>query len=426
MDFTSFILQHDADDLGALALSRDKWAAEVEDFSLALSTLEVRRKLRGKVPEWVAVPSLRYPLPLSAEQCSSSQTARYKASVAWQYVRPSAKLAPNALGEGVKGLPKCKIGSKCTLADLTGGLGVDSWAFAEVFDEVLYNEMHPELADAARYNFGQLGVKNITVRSLELKPGGLAGVLDGFNADIVFLDPARRATDGRKVFRLEDCQPNVLQLLPELFEACPRLLLKLSPMADITLVCKQLRYVKAVHVVAAGGECKELLLLLESGYEGPYSTTIYESGAILSLDQVQGGLRPGPVLCTGLSLQRKAGSFLFEPGKALLKAGAFDLPCQLGLEKLGQHTHLYVGEEVPEELRPLGKVFGILEIAPLNNRSIKDIGKRYPLAEVTARNIPLRSDELRARLKVRSGGSVHIFGVRVDSFKDNYLIVVSA
>lgn len=395
MEFAEFILLHDADDLGAFALSRDRFAGEVEDFDLALNTLEARRKLRSKVPEWVALPQLRYPLRLSAEQCSSTQTARYKASVAAN-------------------------GSAARIADLTGGLGVDSWAFAEVFDEVLYNEMRPELSDAARYNFAQLGVKNITVRSLELTPGGLADVLDGFEPDIIFLDPARRASDGRKVFRLEDCQPDVLQLLPELLAACPRLLLKLSPMADITLVCRQLQNVKAVHVVAAEGECKELLLLLERGYEGSYSTTVYESGSVM---EIPGRTGNAEGLRQALSWDKAA--CLFEPGKALLKAGAFDLPCAFGLEKLGQHTHLYVGETVPEELRPFGKVFEILEVTPLNNRSIKEMGKRYPLADVTARNIPITSDELRKRLGVRSGASIHIFGVRMDALKDNFLIVVS-
>ena len=395
MEFAEFILLHDADDLGAFALSRDRFAGEVEDFDLALNTLEARRKLRSKVPEWVALPQLRYPLRLSAEQCSSTQTARYKASVA----------------------ANC---STTRIADLTGGLGVDSWAFAEVFDEVLYNEMRPELSDAARYNFAQLGVKNITVRSLELTPGGLADVLDGFEPDVIFLDPARRASDGRKVFRLEDCQPDVLQLLPELLAACPRLLLKLSPMADITLVCRQLQNVKVVHVVAAEGECKELLLLLERGDEGSYSTTVYESGSVM---EIPGRTGNAEGLRQALSWDKAA--CLFEPGKALLKAGAFDLPCAYGLEKLGQHTHLYVGETVPEELRPFGKVFEILEVTPLNNRSIKEMGKRYPLADVTARNIPITSDELRKRLGVRSGASIHFFGVRMDALKDNFLIVVS-
>ena len=114
---------------------------------------------------------------------------------------------------------------------------------------------------------------------------------------------------------------------------------------------------------------------------------------------------------------------LFEPGKGLLKAGAFELPCRYGLEKLGRHTHLYVGEEIPEELKPFGKVFRILEAVPLDKRSIKSIGQAYPQAEVTARNIPLTSDQLRTRLKVRSGGTVHIFGLHLDALQANYLLV---
>ena len=186
MDFAQFILEHDGDDLRRLALARDRYAGQVEDFDLALNTLEARRKLRGKVPEFVALPQLRFPFKLSAEQCSSTETARYKASVAL-HAAPCARLA-----------------------DLTGGLGVDSWAFAQVFTEVLYNEMRPELADAARHNFAALGVSNITVRSCTLgspvKPGmsasGMADpdrpspvmtvreILDGFVPDIIFLDPA--------------------------------------------------------------------------------------------------------------------------------------------------------------------------------------------------------------------------------------------
>jgi len=217
------------------------------------------------------------------------------------------------------------------------------------------------------------------------------------------------------VFRLEDCQPDVLQLLPDLFAAAPRVLLKLSPMADITLVCKQLNGVKAVHVVAAEGECKELLLMLERGYEGPTSLTVYENGATLDIPAVL----PQP------TLGRPAGkAFLFEPGKALLKAGAFDLPCAYGLEKLGRHTHLYVGDEIPAALRPFGKVFRLLETAPLDKRSFKDIGQSYPKASVTARNIPLTSDALRKKLGVSDGGDVHVFGVHCDAEAANLLLVV--
>ncbi len=380
MDFAQFILSHEGEDPAALALARDRYASEVEDFDLALNTLEVRRKLRVKVPQWYAVPQLRFPFRLSGEQCSSAETARYKASVA------------------LRALTREK-----TVADLTGGLGVDSWAFAQVASVVLYNEMRPELAAAASANFKALGLTNVRVSCAELRPGGLREILDGFVPDVIFLDPARRAADGRKVFRLEDCEPDVLQLLPELLAAAPRVLLKLSPMADITLVCKQLGYVREVHVVAADGECKELLLLLECGYIGQPRTFIYEKGAVLATDEA-------PEETSALM-----GDLLFEPGKALLKAGAFDLPCRYGLEKLEQHTHLYTVSAPVSALTPFGKWFRILEVAPLDKRSIRDIGRRYPRASVTARNIPLTSDALRKKLGVADGCSVHIFGAKATS-----------
>lgn len=386
MDFAQFILAHEGEDPAALALARDRYASEVEDFDLALNTLEVRRKLRVKVPQWYAVPQLRFPFRLSGEQCSSAETARYKASVA------------------LRALTREK-----TVADLTGGLGVDSWAFAQVASAVLYNEMRPELAAAASANFKALGLTNVRVSCAELRPGGLREILDGFVPDVIFLDPARRAADGRKVFRLEDCEPDVLQLLPELLAAAPRVLLKLSPMADITLVCKQLGYVREVHVVAADGECKELLLLLERGHSGAFRLFVYENGAVLALDEE-------PVVASAPS-----GDLLFEPGKALLKAGAFDLPCRYGLGKLSQHTHLYLASARVEALQPFGKWFRILETLPLDKRAMKDIGQRYPRASVTARNIPLSSDELRRRLGVADGGTVHIFGVKAAS--GNQLLV---
>lgn len=498
MNFSEFILTHDGEDLGRLALSRGRYAALLADvdlggaadaglacggvsgfglgavsgFDLALTTLEVRRKLRDKVPEWYAVPSLVYPLRVSGEQCSSTATARYKASVALHAVwGTSCRKQGVFLDEPMVLADSCRkqsvfLDETLRLADLTGGLGVDSWAFAQVFGEVLYNEMRPELAAAAEHNFRDLGLTNVRVRNCELVPGNLVEVLDGSRPDVLFLDPARRAADGRKVFRLEDCQPDVLQLLPELLTACPHVLLKLSPMADITLVCKQLGCVKEVHVVAAEGECKELLLLLQRDYDGPYTMTIFEDGAVMEIpgqtrdegrvpgpvkeipgqagDDIRGGgsisstgpipenwpceCLKGSIVGGGPGIKIEPlpkigpGEFLFEPGKAMMKAGAFEVPGRYGLTKLGRHTHLYVGAEVPEELRPFGKVFEIQEVVPLNNRTVKDIGKRYPKADVTARNIPLTSDQLRKKLGVADGGTVHIFGVHIDSLNDNYLL----
>ena len=427
MSFADFILQHEGDDPVRLLLARDKYP-EV-DIDLAVTTLEVRRKLRTKVPEWYAVPSLIYPFRLSGEQCSSSETARYKARVCGSSLVPEPSLRdpshkwapPSYAAEGGHrfGDQTAPANKRLKIADLTGGMGVDAWAFAQVAEEVLYNEMQVELARATELNFRELGVENVRFRNARVEPGKVREVLDGFEPDVIFLDPARRAEDGRKVFLIEECQPDVLGLLPELSEASRYVLLKLSPMADITMACKRLgAHVKEVHVVAAGGECKELLFLLDRDWEGTPATFIVEGGAVMEIPgDAEEDIRLG---------MPRSGNWLFEPGKALLKAGAFGLPCGLfGMAKVGQHTHLYVGEAVPEELRPFGKVFEILEVMPLNNRTMKEAGKRWPQAEVTARNVPMTSDLLRKKTGCVSGGDIHLFGVRVDAASEagNYLIV---
>ena len=420
----AFILEHEGDDPVRLLLQRDRYPGI--DLDLAVNTLEARRRLRGKVPEWYAVPSLLYPTRLCAEQCSSTPTARYKAHVAagagrgditCGHPRPHKREGPAAAGSGrgrseaetvYAPLPAPALTRTGRIADLTGGLGVDSWAFSELFEEVLYNEADEKLCQAARHNFAALGLSNISVQHGRVEPGKVQELLGGFRPDILYLDPARRSDDGRKVFLLEDCRPDVAALLPELLEAAPALLLKLSPMADISLLCRQLPHVKAVHVVASGGECKELLLLIVRGYEGGYTLTAVEDGAALSWTPEEEA--DAPLI---LPEDLPAG-FLFEPGKALAKAGAFRLLCtRFGLTKLAPHTHLYTAPERPESLAGLGKCFVIQEVMPLNKRSMKEAGRRWPRAEVTARNLPLSSDELRRRIGCASGGSVHLFGLRI-------------
>ena len=446
MDFKEFILAHDGCDIASLAMQRGRLSAEVEDWNLALSTLEARSKLRHKVPQWHAVPSLQYPKVLSAEQCSSTETARYKASLLSHFPNLSTKTAISVdkPGESPTCPPKHPVSvdkpdgvvEGLRVADLTGGLGVDAWTFCQVAEEVLYNEMDTELCRAAEHNFKELGVKNVVVRNRMVEPGAVKDILGGFEPDVLFLDPARRGDGGRKVFRLEDCSPNVLELLPELYDACPNIMFKLSPMADITLVCKQLPGVREVHVVATGGECKELLLLLEKGYTGCHITVIIDSGASLVYGGGDGSdihkpslrdpshLRWAPPAYAAEGGHRfvdittiSSGEFLFEPGKALLKAGAFDLPCDYGLCKLSRHTHLYVSQKaIPEDLASFGKCFEILDILPLSGKTMKEAGKRYPKADVTARNIPMTSEELAKRLGVKPGdGTIHIFGTHSDS-----------
>lgn len=480
--FEKFIVENGNADTVRLVMACKEWPvpddaelAELDAKSLAVNTIEGRRRLRKKLPEWVACTGLVYPSSLCAEQCSSSDTARYKASIVQrifnEYVGTVASMvgdpcrttgsatkgtesvpdknSPTTRNQSVTEPAEVTIGTRKTgrIADLTGGLGVDSWAFSEVAEEVLYNEMNPALAAAARHNFKALGVTNIFIKNSEATSDSLKDIFGDFRPDVIFLDPARRDSAGKKVFLLEDCSPDVLKILPELFGISRFVLLKLSPMADITMAVERLdrtyeeylekasgkgwngQWVREVHVVASGGECKELLILLDGEWNEGYSLTCREDGKTLTF-------KPEEIT------KAKAGypdstfaRIIFEPGKSLTKAGVSNAICErFGLVKLARFTHLYTiseplsdseSEQRTAPLKDFGKVFYVKEILPLNKSSMKDVGKRYPHSEVSAKNIPMSSDELRTRLKVKSGDDAHIFGVRIETpyNEDNYLIV---
>ena len=560
--FERFIVENEGADTVRLVMSRREWPspgdaglAGLDAKSLAVNTIEGRKKLRKKLPEWVACSRLVYPSTLCTEQCSSSDTARYKASIVQrifnEHGRPvsstlrqvqsttgspteaagsgteeagsptevagspteaagspteaagsgteAAGSGTEAAGSGTEetGSAACRDGLRISklsvastgsatkgtgsatkgtgsatkgtgsatdcflvtelaevtepkngkVADLTGGLGVDSWAFSEVAEEVLYNEMNPELAAAARHNFQALGATNIFIRNCEATADSLEEILGDFKPDVIFMDPARRDSAGKKVFLLEDCSPDVLKMLPQMFETSRFILLKISPMADITMVVERLdrtyesfldenhkggwngQWVREVHVVASCGECKELLILLDREWRNGYSLTCREDGGTLTFtsEEIAGAKAVYP--------DSTFARIIFEPGKSLTKAGVFNAICErFGLVKLARFTHLYtIGEPLSDSeleqrtapLKDFGKVFYVKEILPLNKASMKDVGKRYPHSEVSAKNIPMSSDELRVRLKVRSGDDAHIFGARIETpyNEDNYLIV---
>ena len=532
--FERFIVENEGADTVRLVMSRREWPspgdaglAGLDAKSLAVNTIEGRKKLRKKLPEWVVCSRLVYPSTLCTEQCSSSDTARYKASIVQrifnEHGRPVAstlrqaqstagsptevagspteaagspteaagsgteetgsaacrdglrisKLSVASTGSATKGTGSATKGTgsatkgtgsatDCFLvtelaevtepkngkvADLTGGLGVDSWAFSEVAEEVLYNEMNPELAAAARHNFQALGATNIFIRNCEATADSLEEILGDFKPDVIFMDPARRDSVGKKVFLLEDCSPDVLKMLPQMFETSRFILLKISPMADITMVVERLdrtyesfldenhkggwngQWVREVHVVASCGECKELLILLDREWRNGYSLTCREDGGTLTFtsEDIAGAKAVYP--------DSTFARIIFEPGKSLTKAGVFNAVCErFGLVKLARFTHLYtIGEPLSDSeleqrtapLKDFGKVFYVKEILPLNKASMKDVGKRYPHSEVSAKNIPMSSDELRVRLKVRSGDDAHVFGARIETpyNEDNYLIV---
>ncbi|MBR5925213.1 MAG: hypothetical protein IKZ60_07085 [Bacteroidales bacterium] len=419
-----FIIAHENDDLATLVLQRDRWPDV--DVALAAECIASRRKLKLKVPEWYADPALICPVALSAEQCSSTATAAHKAAIAGSSL-PCGGAMPglgSPCGTQPGPLPLADGPERRTarIADLTGGLGVDSWQFSKVAAAVLYNEMNPLLFETAKANLGRLGCDNVEFSNICISPDTLPGLLDSFRPDLVFIDPARRS-EGRKVFLPEDCSPDVLALQDIILKRGCRLMLKLSPMADISLLLRKFHCVKELHVVEADGECKELLLVQEPGFDGECTVFVEIVGQAGSdgqagNDEEQGGrfsFKPSEekvATATFISTLPAPGQLLFEPGPALMKSGAFNLlSARFELRKLGPSTHLYISDNPLLELIRLGKWFAIEAVEPFGKAALRDFATLWPDAEVSARALPLSSDELRKKMGVKGGGDVHIFGV---------------
>ena len=418
MTLKEFIQEHENDDTARLMLSGNRWPDI--DIDKAVTIIECRKKLRTKLPEWYEIPEIIYPDRLSSEQSSSSATAKYKASIA------------------------SRIANGGRIADLTGGLGADSLAFSRVASQVMYNEMELGRAEAARHNFPLLGAENISISSFCVEESGKSEgaanfwkTLKKFYPDLVYMDPARRSATGSKVFLLEDCSPDVLTLIPDIFGICSNLLLKLSPMADISMLLKRLQehgaWTKELHIVSAGGECKELLLWCTPSTDDDTALIINENGNILRTSIAAESAAVPQFLQDAAQLNSM--QFLFEPGKALAKAGLFNAICTMQddagigtiLLKAGRSTHLYFTDS-QNNASNFGKTFKIIGLAPFCKQGIRDFSAKYPRAEVSARNLPLTSEELRRKLKVQSGGDIHIFGLHIDFCREasaNYLVAAT-
>ena len=419
------------------------------------------RKVARKLPEWAAADAqrraagldgLEFPTVLSLEQCSSTSTARYKATLAAS-APGSGQLPPETSGcagplpsgDGPLPLTMPRVArfavavpaavpqeAARTVLDLTGGLGVDSWAFSQVAERVVYFERDAALAAAAERNFTRLGADNIEVRCETVTLD-----TDLPEADLIYADPARRNAAGRKVFLLEDCTPDILTLLPMLLQKAPAVLLKLSPMADLAMLAERLGpALREIHVVEAAGEVKELLcLLLRDASPAEAEIVVVRLPGAAGLRFRAGEERQAEaVYAAGVA----PGEVLLEPCPALLKAGAFRLPCtRWGLRKLAPSTHLYLsplapgtetapgvpgnpffdspGTETPPSVpgNPFLKERRVSAVLPFGAAAFKELRKRHPQAEITARNLPLGSDALRKKMGIAPGGDTHIYGCRL-------------
>lgn len=392
-----FIKAHEKDNIDRLILSKGKWPDI--DMDIVVNTIAGRKKMATKLPQWSENDELLYPTRLCTEQCSSYESARYKADI-------------------ISNL----FDHKPKVADLTGGLGVDVWAFASIAETVLHNEANAILSSCVEHNFRSLGIDNVLMSNQMVNADNIDAILSEYKPEIVFMDPARRDSSGKKVFLLEDCSPDVLKLKDRIFEHCRYILLKLSPMADIKMAVNRLGKVKEVHTVAIGGECKELLILMDREYSGSgYEIIVNESSNIMRFSDSEESRASVSFLSASDEI---ANYILFEPGKAITKAGVFNSLCErLDLIKLGRSTNLYLASGKPDKLRKYGKTFHIKELRSFDNKSLKDVGKSIGWADVSARNIPMSSEELSKKMGLSSknaknyatASSVpHIFGLTID------------
>ena len=343
--------------------------------------LTARQKATDKLPTWYANPDLVFPPALSVEQASSEQTAHYKAS----------------LVQG--GL----------LLDLTGGMGVDTWAFASRVSRVVYVERNPDLAELAAHNLPRMGATNVVVQVGD----GLALIENpavlpiNEQADWLYLDPHRRTEQGGRVVRLTDCEPDVSnpQTLYVLLKKANRILLKASPLLDIQAAINQLAgAVKAVHVVAVQGEVKEVLFVLEQSIAPADDVQVWAVNLLPDRTDV---------LHFGLGDERTAEVhfgdpqvYMYEPNAAVLKAGAFRfIAAKFGLVKLAPNSHLYTSDTLRTDFP--GRTFAVQNVCKPDTKTLKNLLPTLK-ANLTVRNFPQSVAELRKKLNLREGGTVYI------------------
>ena len=388
-----------------LALRRDKYKhLSDEEWKWFLQQVEGRERTADKLPAFAQIADWWYPARLSCEQCSSELTARYKAEIIDKSQELRAK-------------------SQSTMVDLTGGYGVDTYFLSAAFEHTDYVEQNAELCRIAEHNFKvqsdnvqgtKISVHNTSAEEFLTRAG---------QYDLIYLDPARRDNHGGKVFRLEDCTPNVVELLPTLLEHLTEnglLMLKLSPMLDITQAVKSLSPINwSVYVVAVKNEVKEVLLLGAKSNEQGAKTTITaidlakkDQAFVFTKEEEQ----EAQSAIGHLSLE--IGNFIFEPNAAILKAGAYKLVGErFGLQKLDVNTHLYCSEEYVADFP--GRVWKIKEASfPLSPK-----GARDKQANVLVRNYPLTAEQLKKKLHLRDGGTAFVIGCRVNGKPTVYLVV---
>lgn len=369
-----FIRKHQADNVRTLALQASKYPNI--DMPTAITQIAGRQIAAEKIPSWKEIEDIWYPKHLSLEQCSSETTARYKA---------------NLLQGG-------------SLTDLTGGFGIDCSFIASGFQSVTYVERQEELCEIAAHNFPILKLNHITVRNED----GIAYLKAMSPVDCIFLDPARRNEHGGKTVAISDCEPDVTELEELLLSKANRVMVKLSPMLDLSLALKDLRHAQEAHILSVNNECKELLLLL--GQEVPTEIPIHCVNITTKGEREEQHF----VFTREQELQNECTytdtlkNYLYEPNSSLLKAGAFrSIATAYLVEKLHPNSHLYTSDILIADFP--GRVFRIISQCSFNKKEIKNCLSDLKKANLTVRNFPATVAELRKRINLPEGGDTYLF-----------------
>lgn len=402
MTTSEFIQQYRNDDVRQLAFLASKYP-EV-DAVFALDQIRGWQIAQTKLPRWAMVDGLQYPPHLSMEQCSSEPTADYKAAVAH-------RLASESL----------RTNEKALFVDITGGFGVDSSYIASALDiKAVYVERNEVLCNLARHNFPLLGLDKAEVVCGDGEE--YAKKLE--KATMVYIDPARRDEHGARTYGIEDCTPNILELLPMLMQKTDYVVVKLSPMLDwhsaVAAVDGCLdgsSCVTEVHIVSLANECKELLMVVAHGKQKLKVVCVNgnQQFAYCPDEDV------APVSYSDSEADAIVCSYLFEPNASIMKAGCFQaLAAKYGVSGVGRNSHLFVSTEDVAEFP--GRRFIVEAMTTMNKKELKRTLANITKANITTRNFPLSVAELRKRLKLKDGGDVYLFATTLAD--DSHVILV--
>ena len=499
-----FIRQHQDDDVRQLAFLGSKYP-EV-DMPFALDQIRGRKMARVKLPRWASIDGIIYPPHISMEQCSSEQTALYKAELAARLLGLSPSSSENGeekekesenasnlhlsencefAGKGavdsefakneatckkqqilteskenvneIKGEPHGGDFSEETgFVDLTGGFGVDfSYIASRLGVKSMYVERQAHLCEAAKENFGRLGLKNAIVKngdgievlhSFASKKDDAASESLGIIYDqplsllktslglkLIFIDPARRDDAGNKVVSLKDCTPDVTLLQEEMLSKADYVIIKLSPMLDWHRAISELSHVREVHIISVNNECKELLLVLSARNMGDVEASSADGEV-----KHAGNLRIYCVndaqsfVCDELDMESSSViiappvleemQYLYEPNASLMKASCFSvLSERYGARMLSKNSHLFVSMEPIEDFP--GRSFRIIAISSFNKKELKRYLSGIAKANIATRNFPLSVAELRKRLKLKDGGETYIFATTLSD--ESHVLVIT-